>query len=284
MLVIAKKKIIQNLEKKFGLKSKYKCDIIKYAYDWRESCSKTSGDLVNLVKKYNEVYFVSCSEGGLLVCDALAKISKDNNLASRVKCSIFVAVPFRGTLEPLYVFYNGIRLDGLFGTFANFLGIKDITKKLSRNLPSMYELLPHEDSYVTKKIESSSWYKKKNGDLKEFIKSANSFHRKLYNNNRHIVGYYNSYFICGTGIDTMASLQGKEKLEISKTSDGDGTVIFTSSYPRGINKDRIINVKNVKHTQMSISDSVLNSIDKILENNIVFCKSNTKNEDEGCGC
>lgn len=269
------KKIIQNLEKKFGPKSKYKCDIIRYAYDWRESCSKTSEDLVNLVKKYNEVYFVSCSEGGLLVCDALAKIAKNNNLASRVKCSVFVAVPFRGTLEPLYVFYNGIRLGGLFGTFANFLGVKNITKKLSRNLPAMYELLPHEDSYVTKKIESSNWYKKKNGELKGFLKNANSFHRKLYNKSKHIVEYYNSYFICGTGIDTMASLQGKEKLEISKTADGDGTVINVNSYPRSINKDRIINVKNVKHTQMSISDSVINSINKILENNIVFCKSNT---------
>ena len=265
------KKTIQNLEKKFGPKSEYKCDIIRYAYDWRKSCSETSDGLVDLAKKYNELYIVSCSEGGLLVCDSLVKILKDNDLSSRIKCSVFIAVPFCGTLEPLYVFYNGIRLGGWLGMLANFFGIDDITKELSRNLPAMYELLPQEDCYVTKKIKSSVWYKRKTGNLKEFLKEANRFHKNLYIGDKHIASCYNSYFVCGSGIDTMACLRGKDKLKIYKTADGDGTVLFTSSYPIGIDKDKVIKVKNTKHEKMTVSDSVLNTINKILDNNITRC-------------
>lgn len=263
------KKIIQNFEKKFGPKSEYKCDVIRYAYDWRKSCSETSDGLVDLAKKYNELYIVSCSEGGLLVCDALAKILKDNDLSSKIKCSVFIAVPFCGTLEPLYVFYNGIRLGGWLGMLANFFGINDITKELSRNLPAMYELLPQDDYYVTKKIKSSIWYKRKTGDLKEFIKEANKFHKNLYIGNKHVANCYNSYFVCGSGVDTMAGLCGKDKLGICKTADGDGTVLFTSSYPVGINKNKVIKVKNIKHEEMIVSDYVLNAVDKILADNII---------------
>ena len=135
----------------------------------------------------------------------------------------------------------------------------------------MYERLPQEDYYVAKKIKSSIWYKRKTGNLKEFLKEANRFHKNLYIGDKHVASCYNSYFVCGSGIDTMACLRGKDKLKIYKTADGDGTVLFTSSYPIGIDKDKVIKVKNTKHEKMTVSDSVLNTINKILDNNITRC-------------
>lgn len=288
------KNIIDKLTSEFGPNTKFNCDVVRFAYDWRKSCEEISEGLLDVIKNYDSVHIVSYSQGGIVVSSALNKLleNSDYKTLNKVKSCIFIAVPFYGTLEPWYVFENGIRMDGFLGKVAKFIGINKITKNLTRNFKSMYEMLPSEEYFSIKAegskiekaqsgvksansydemvnaIEKFDWYKKKDKSKKDFILSAKNIRNKLSGGvYRYLAENENFFFICGTGIDTLYRLgYDKDKnLLISETASGDYGMIYNSTFPAGTSSYRIFTVNGVKHTEMVNNEKVLNKILEFLK-------------------
>jgi len=290
------KNIMDKLTNEFGPNTKFNCDVVRFAYDWRKSCEEISEGLLDVIKDYDSVYFVSYSQGGIIVSSALNKLleKSDHKTLNKVKSCIFIAVPFYGTLEPWFVFENGIRLGGkgFLGKIASLIGINKITKNLTRNFKSMYEMLPSEEYFSIKAegsktegtpdvvksvnsyeemvnaIEKFDWYKKKDKSKKDFILSAKNIKNKWSSGvYRYLAENKNCFFICGTGIDTLYRLgYDKDKnLLISETAPGDYGMIYNSTFPVGTDGSRIYSVNGVKHTKMVNNEEVLNKISEFLK-------------------
>ena len=288
------KNIVEKLTSEFGPNTEFNCDIVRFAYDWRKSCEEISEGLLDTIKDYDSVYFVSYSQGGIIVSSALNKLleKSDTKTLNKVKSCIFIAVPFYGTLEPWFVFENGIRIDGFLGKIASLIGISTITKNLTRNFKSMYEMLPsreyfsiNAESSKTEKtqsgvksvnsydemvnaIEKSDWYKNKNKIKKNFVPNAKNIKNKLSGGvYKYLAENKNCFFICGTGIDTLYRLgYDKDKnLLISETAPGDYGMIYNSTFPVGTDESKIFAVKGVKHTEMVNNKEVLSKISEVLK-------------------
>ena len=292
------KKIMDTLTKELGPGTEYNVDIVRFAYDWRKSCEEISEGLLRIVDEYDSVCIVSYSQGGIVVCSAIDKLLSKGNFKTlnKIENYIFVAVPFYGTVEPWFVFENGIRMDGFLSKIASFIGVNKITKNLARNFKSMYEMLPTEeyfsllknkkkdvkriedvtsvDSYseMAKTIKRCNWYEKKNKNKKDFLFRAKNVKDKLSKNvYKYIASNDKSSFICGTGIDTLYKLgYNKDKnLVISEVAPGDYGIVYNSTFPVGTDASKIFPVEGIRHTEMVNSDVVLGKILKILKDKLV---------------
>ena len=288
------KEIMNFLISKFGPDTEYDCDVMRFAYDWRKSCAQTAKDLLKIIRKkeYTSVHIVCYSQGGRLVSIAIGELLKDsdNITLDKIKSCIFVAAPFYGTLEPWFVFENGMRIDDnlLLRLVASMLSVYEKTKKLTVNFKSMYELLPSKEYFELEQnkkkvadalsimsydgmkhsIEDASWYKKKDGKNKSFLANAEKVYDKLRKGGvyEYLAKNGNFFFICGTGLDTLYRLgYSKDKnLLISEVASGDYGIIYKSAFPQGTDESRVFPVEKVRHTEMVKSKVVLNKISEIL--------------------
>ena len=289
------KEIMMFLINHFGPNTKYNCDVVRFAYDWRKSCAQTAKELLKIIKKeeYTSVHIVCYSQGGRLVSLAINELLKeyDNTTLDKIKSYIFVAVPFYGTLEPWFVFENGMRTEDnlLLRLAASMLNIYEKTKKLTINFKSMYELFPSKEYYefeqnakktaealsvnsyggMKKSIEESSWYRKKDGKSKSFLADAEKVYDKLRKGGvyEYLAKNENCFFICGTGIDTLYRLgyDKNKNLLVSEVASGDYGMVYKSAFPQGTDESRVFPVEKIKHTEMVKNKVVLDKISNILE-------------------
>ena len=252
------KKIMESLRHEFCQPGN-DFDVIRCPYDFRDSCAKNNIFNFDLINNYDEIYFIGYSQGGLVLSSFLSKISP--NIACKIKACIFLATPIGGTIEPLYVFNNGVRLGWDFaGILGKIFGVKNISKELTKNWPAMYELLPLTTlNKGNKLLQNKSEYA---------IEKAKAFQTSLYDKNgKHISEKYNSYYIAGAGTRTMEELSKNSNgtVSISKYDDGDGTVLFKNSHPINAKKEKIYKV-NQQHTSI-LCDEVIKIIINIIKNN-----------------
>ncbi len=272
------------MEKNFGKNTPYHSKVLLYNYDWRLDCSKNAKLLTSEIMKYDEVTLIGYSLGGLVSCKSACELLEQGEM-HKIKSFISVAVPYNGTIEPLYVLENGmVTGDSFMDSIIRFLGVPKIVKNIAYNCPAMYQLFPtrkffeksprgyiHSDSNsnadydsTIEKISAKSWYKKHDGTNKKFLDSADKFHRSLYINNRHIIDYLDSYFIVGTGYRTMCELDlaqsSDQKTTISKFTDGDGTIPlnYSATPPLEILDDSKIFTVKSKHNEVFNNVSAIN--------------------------
>ena len=288
------KKIVSMLNDTFGLKTDYDCDIVKYNYDWRKSVRDVSEDLLGLFDEYDSICFVAYSLGCLVVSSAIAKVSGNQEKLSKIQCCIFIAGPFNGSIKVWHMLENGFYTGNRFVDFFIYLlGIKKITEELIRNYPSMYELLPSslyfeiepadaklcqkcDEGYtvvnsfsdMNRYIEASEWYKKSSGEIKDFISKANDTKKEIAEKvKEYLANSGKCFYIYGTGIDTECrlgySISGN--LDVFSMADGDDTVAFLSSCPRGVDGSNVSTVKGVPHNLLVKNDGVIEKVSDILK-------------------
>lgn len=285
---------INMLDYQFGYQTPYKCKTILYNYDWRLDCSKNAKLLTNEIMKYDEVILIGYSLGGLVSCKCACNLLEMGEI-HRIKTFISVATPYNGSPLALFMLENGTNTGSrLLDKVIKLLSISEIIKNVAKNCPSVYQLLPNHNFFeknpngyifndskkwlgyndTVKLIKDKSWYKKTNGDNKTFLETADSFHKSLYIDNKHIVNYLNSYFIVGAGIKTPTKLKLtpslKQKVVICGFANGDGTVpLEDSAMPPvlNINEDRVFKVKS-KHSSMFKTSRVIKQLISLISNSL----------------
>lgn len=114
-------------------------DVVFFSYDWRKSVVNAAQELQQYIatREYTGVTFVCHSMGGI-VCSAYLSLGEENvALTDRV---ITIGTPYGGAPKAAFVFETGQFMD-----FRVQL-IDYAFMRIARNLPSVYELLPYDDS------------------------------------------------------------------------------------------------------------------------------------------
>ncbi len=281
-------KLINKLDKKFGVEHGGEYKIILHSYDWRMDCSENSKLLTEEIMKYDEVVLIGYSLGGLISCKSATELNERNEL-HRIKTFISVAVPYNGSAEALHVLEKGMATGSwVIDEIIKFTRIPGIVRDLSSNCVSAYELIPTRNFFEKSKggfvceeknkvlsydeslelLKSRCWGKKADGSTKDFFKKSEDFHKSLYVNGNHIVGLMNSRFIVGTGRKTKSKVlidkNIKNFAEAVSYVDGDSTVALNeSAIPQGKTLDDMIKVYS-KHSEIFNDISAIDYIIDII--------------------
>ncbi|MDQ5984147.1 MAG: hypothetical protein RUMPE_01183 [Eubacteriales bacterium SKADARSKE-1] len=281
------KKLVNELDKNWGINNGGEYHIVLNSYDWRLSCAENAKLLTEKILKYDEVVLIGFSCGGLICCKSATELLAKKEL-SKIKAFISVGVPYQGAPSTLDVIENGMfNSDSAEDRNARFWGISDIIKEISHNCQSTYELLPTKNyfergkgyicensdqnldySQTLEQLRTRNWSKKKDGTNKDFYEKAEKFHEGLYVNGKHIVNFMNSYFIAGIGLKTISKIlvnkASNDTAKVIEYADGDGTVPFyESAVPNGKTDEDIMKV-NSKHNEILNDENALKCIVNII--------------------
>ncbi len=246
-------------------------DVVFFSYDWRQSVLESAEKLQRFIdaKGYDSVTFVSHSMGGTVTAHYLS-MSRENR--ARTDKVISIGAPYSGSPKSLYVLQTG--------GFTEVSVLDGIFKRLSVNMPSVYELLPHRNT-----VESGYGYiRGSDGNMLDYeqtqrfilesgwnnnlYRNALSAVRELYPGGKHIMNSadIDAYIIAGWNVDTICSLTASEAAETSKS--GDGTVPLSSAVlTDGEYFDHpIYLVNSVEHTELMSDSDVIKLVKSIIEN------------------
>jgi pimeloyl-ACP methyl ester carboxylesterase len=167
-----------------------------HAYDWRKPIGDSVDKLVQTIKNYSEngfdVYLLAHSMGGMLAKLAILELEKQN-LSGLISRFISIGTPWRGAPDAFKVLSFGE--PGIFSSLFQFHGLFDDKKtmELSRQFPSVYQLLPSEEYYFH---ENES-----NDNIGKFIAPDNE---NQYFSYYDVIGKVQSFYISAgktTGIN-----------------------------------------------------------------------------------
>ena len=245
------KNLILYLENKYGKNTDYKYDIFLFNYDWRLDNNYNGERLYKVLKEYDDgVIIIGYSMGNLITLKAAKMLYEENDI-DRIKLFLSTFPVYNGSTQAVYFLKKGTILhNSLFNILNKIYKVDLILAFLTRNYPSMYQLIPTKEFSKRNKgfmidnnnlklnYRQSMNYLKKDKNLNQkLINQAIKFHEDLYVNDKHILNYIkNKYFFIGCGYETSDTLKinRNNNKEISHHffSDGDGTVNYKlSAYP-----------------------------------------------------
>lgn len=127
-------------------------EIVPFGYDWRKSVLTHVGPLTTLIEQLatksddNKVVIVAHSMGGIIAKLALLELESQNkhDLVSKL---ITLGTPWLGSVDSYKALLYGE--PGAYAKFAEFYRFLSdaATRELARQLPSVYELLPHKSYF-----------------------------------------------------------------------------------------------------------------------------------------
>ena len=268
-----------------------------FPYDWRMSCKKSAEKLNQHInnKGYVDVVIVAHSMGGLV---ASSYIAMGNNQKNKVKKLITLGTPFLGAPESINVYMNGLNLG-----WIEELVINNDIKTITPNLTSMYELFPTKkaNQYKTKDILTvgssnttdysalkQTFYSKLNNYNGNRLTEAEQMHDELFTGNSHITSQVDSYYIYGTGINTVTNIEviynstngSINTCIFNEDTNGDGTVPTWSASLGWLYKNKTFYANNMKHAGvynhnnntvkeegLVVSNNVITKVINIINNN-----------------
>lgn len=229
-------------------------DVVFYGYDWRQSNLVSGMFLMNLVEQYESVIVIAHSMGGLVTSHLL----RASNIRSKIEKVITLGTPFLGSLEMLPLMYGG-QLEALesylegrqwYSILGASLLLKPVLRRLSLNIPSLYELLPTKQFfdlgsrwYFVEQASSGQGIIKYDFDTTRsslcseisnfncaIFDQATSRHDTLWEDEEtHITSYVNTYYIAGEGKTTGDRFYSSSPYPTSTVDAGDGTVLSYSA-------------------------------------------------------
>lgn len=273
-------------------------DINLFAYDWRDEIGKNAD--VDLKSKIDSIYaangnskidIVAHSQGGLLIKKLLFDFPDYENKVNKL---IFVGIPNLGAPKSLKILFYGDSL----GVEKWKIGLDpQEIKKISQNMPAIYEMLPsrsyfdHSTGYMSE-IDHGLRKNYNNFDdtktaLKKSTYSLNSnlidlsdnFHNSAYDNMDFSSGSMDVYNIVGCASPTIGHIignSGGNKLDLDYTP-GDGTVpLFSASNILGAKTFFVLDSAEI-HGTMLTKDAPREKIVNILNNKTDSVQNLTSN-------
>lgn len=261
-----------------------------FPYDWRLNLDinnslldKKVTDIKNQTG-FKKVDIIAHSMGGLVTEGYIKEFGKGS-----INKLIFVGTPHLGAPKSAKALLEG-DIDIPFG-LLNY----DTMKALSKNMPSVYELLPNQKYFETYqgylKLSgsfnppladySSTMQFLKDKKLNEYLinKAEGFFNKKIYDLDLSGIETYN---IVGCGKGTQAAYSffpGNEHIFSTGYTSGDGTVPMVSAQYVKVDADKKFYVKKIKHAELPsktkdlilgiINNSIPSSND--ISNNSTFC-------------
>lgn len=125
-----------------------KLNVYSFAYDWRQDNRLSARQLGAAIDRWREyhpdaqVWIIAHSNGGLV---ARWYIEQEGG-KQYVKRLFLMGSPWDGTPKALYMAFNGV--DTLFRRKFNVFNIPQRTRKLVRTFPSIYQLIPSQNSFL----------------------------------------------------------------------------------------------------------------------------------------
>ena len=265
-------------------------DLFVFPYDWRSDIDKVSIRLNEKIKEIKNVTgsgkvdLIAHSMGGLVVKKYL--ITNSDNSVSKF---IDVGTPHFGSPKSFQTLSYG-------ETGIPILS-KEIIRKISENMPSVYQLLPSENYfdesntdygyYIFNGLDNSKrldfgetkQYLKDQGKNSSLIDKADYLHKEIDNFNPADYGI-ETYNIVGCGTPTLGKIYvlGQEDGDYDyaiKMVNGDGTVPLRSAEAMSVNKTYYVN--GAQHAIMMSSFGVKELVASILKNESNFDSTNYPN-------
>ena len=257
-------------------------DVVFYGYDWRKSVSETADQLKMFIdlREYEKVTFVCHSMGGVVASYYLADNENDLEKVERV---ITMGTPFGGSPKALLTLEKGEFLD------FRFAPLDKTIKELSRDYPSVYELLPydqlidHDGAYIRQRLsdnveemlnrEETEYYISNKGSVlnQSMFKNALDIQNKIYQTGEHILNSaeIDTHIIAGYGIETLMEIEinGEEIKDTRRDKRGDGTVpLISATQTNGkfFNKP-IYFVNGVKHGSLPEDNNLIDLVCQIID-------------------
>ena len=278
------KNLILYLEKNYGKNTEYDYEIFLFNYDWRLDINHNGKRLYNKLKEYDDgVIIIAFSMGNLVTCSAAKLLLKDHEI-DRIRLFLSTFPPYNGSLQAISFLKKGIIANQtLFTVLNKVYKIDAVLKYLSRNYPSIYQLMPNKEfsrrnqgflidgNNIKLNYRQAMNYIKRDKTLnKRLINDAIKFHEGLYINGKHILNYINNkYFFLGCGYNTDDTLKIDRKdntmIESSSSSDGDGTVNYKyGAYPPcECDSENIVKVKTEHIDAYKNDDFLIELVDLI---------------------
>ena len=214
-------------------------DVVFFSYDWRKSVGTAARDLQTYIQKrgYERVTFICHSMGGI-VCSYYLTLGQEN--VDKTQQVITIGTPYGGAPKAAYVFETGRFLE------YSFPLVDEAFMQVARNYPSVYELLPYDDSIAhnggylyqgktSMGADATHDYLMNNDfDLNDqMIGDALEVQQRLYPDGRHIMETegLDHTIIAGYGTATVSSLyvDGDRIESVGLSLSGDGTVPLVSA-------------------------------------------------------
>jgi pimeloyl-ACP methyl ester carboxylesterase len=126
-----------------------KLNCYAFPYDWRQDNRESARELGRAVERWRsyhpgaEVWIIAHSNGGLV---ARWYIEKEGG-KEFVKRLFLMGSPWDGTPKAMHMAFSGV--DTLFRRSFNLFGIADRTRQLVRTFPSIYQLIPSQNPFLT---------------------------------------------------------------------------------------------------------------------------------------
>ena len=262
-------------------------DVVFYGYDWRKSVAETATQLKMYIdsREYEKVTFVCHSMGGVVASYYLAENENDLEKVGRV---ITLGTPFGGSPKALLTLEEGKFLEMKIPILNTLLYAT--LKELSRNYPSVYELLPYNllidngGNYImeispdnTCMLMDKEWTEHyisdKGNELNQrMFRDALETQRKIYRSGEHILNNekIDAHIIAGYGRETLMMIEtsGGSITGTQRNDRGDGTVpLISATQTNGqfFNKP-IYLVDGVKHGDMLKDDNLIDLVCQIIDN------------------
>lgn len=262
-------------------------DVVFFSYDWRKPVATAAADLEKYIEArgYESVRFVCHSMGGIVCSTYLANSQANRDMTQQV---VTIGTPYGGAPKAAYVFETGRFLD------LNAAVVDYAFMQLSQNLPSVYELLPYDDSIahsggylydisqqaeadgdkVALKADETLQYLKNNDfDLNEdMLDAAIQTQQKLYSGGSHIMNDagIDCTIIAGMQVETVTNLytDGEQIAFAGISLAGDGTVPLVSAIESGgtLFDNPIYLVRGVSHTDLFSDADVINLVENLIKN------------------
>src|SRR3989338_1603088 len=260
-------------------------DLFVFPYDWREDVTVSEDklkDKIDLVKNttgFEKVDIIAHSMGGLVV---KAYISEHDE--SSINKLIFVGTPHLGSPEAAVALLFGKQTPKFFASTAEM-------KKIARNMPSIYELLPSRNYF------NFSGYLKKDGRLLNFDETAQellslgmnvgllNLGDDFHSNGIDGMSFQTPYVfnINGCNTPTLGAFKAEHNdLRLPRSIQilqGDGTVPLRSSNVSVIPQNSYY-VDDITHDTMLTNESIRSLIAALLTDNVFDDDKITKDSTE----
>ena len=240
----------------------------RFNYDWRDSIPIEAQRLAQfldvLFNEHNEpIQFVTHSMGG---CVLLWLLSQTDRFDDRISRIIFVAPPFHGALKPIRVIEEGT------GTPADWLIRNSVLRRSAATFPGLFQLLvaqkgawptelprpastpirlKHPIRAAASLYDPGAWTNRYRMRLRgKILEFAKRFHHRIWNQASRIVqrqglagkitvlvGLNGKTAYSATRHDREWQIHRLENPPDGKVSNGDGTVLFQSSFLPGLSTD-----------------------------------------------
>lgn len=220
-------------------------DVIFFSYDWRMPTQTAASELEEFINEndYTHVTFVCHSMGGIVAAQYLS--ANDENFAKTERL-VTLGTPYGGSARALMTLQKGRYFD---------ISIADEPiRELSRNMTSIYELLPTSDQIINHGgyifnngmrldseatvsfIENSAKtneYDSESALNSLLFNNALEAHSALYKNEGHIINdpALDAYMIAGYNSETVNEIYEENGIitHTKATNYGDGTVTCESA-------------------------------------------------------